>query len=208
MHFVDIDKKHIKSNSILTPDGYYRYKLGNSVEITSVKKHHMNNLVASNLSHNSKEDKLMVRYTPTSEIYFSHNFVESDIDKNLASCYIDSKSCCVYVGTPEEFELKSGVLTFSGFLSLNNLVEEDKLILGNAKVVETIKKRVRILAIGLRGDNLLALYYIPNVRGMAIGMKGREDVGRSSSSLKIKDCTSYSKFTVNDWFTNTKIKEI
>lgn len=206
MKFVDFNKDEILRESTLE-NGFYIYTLGSPVEITAVKSLHKNNLIAKNLADNLKEDKLMIKYSPTNKIYFSQNFLESDTDDFFASCYIDSKNGCLYVGTLNEFGNMSGILVFSGYLSLNNLVEEDRPILCTEKMRTTIMERIRVMSLGVKGDKLYGLFYIPSVKGIMLSIRGRQDKGISTITYKDSVCRNYSSFTIKDWFDRAKVKE-
>jgi hypothetical protein len=108
----------------------------------------------------------------------------------------------------EGYRVKSGVLSFSGSLSMNNLVEKDIPVMCNARLKNTIMKRVRVLAVGIKNSSLFALYYVPSVRGMALGLSNNNTVGISMSNFKEKDCASYNSFTIKDWFGDAKIVEL
>lgn len=208
MKFLDFNKSNIIQNSVLTDDGYYEYTLGSQVEITTIKSTHSNNLMAQNLSSNVKDDKLMIKYQPTNKVLFSKNFIDSDIDGFFASCYIDKDTNRVYIGTPNEFGINSGILAFSGYLSLNNLVEEDRKVLCNKRFEKTIWGRIRVLSIGVRGDKLYGLWYIPSVKGIALGIRECVSKGISPTTMKIADCTDYLSFSIKDWFKSAKIREL
>lgn len=188
-------------------NGYYKFELGSPIEVTIIKRNHSNDLIARCLSSKVKEDKLMLKYMPTNVIYFSSSLLERDDCGDFVSCYIDSETSSVYVGCRGELDVESGVLTFSGFLSGNNMVESNKLILGNSRVEDTIKSRVRILSIGLKCGKLFALYFIPNSRGMSVGLKDERNRGISTNSMKVRDCQGYKGFIIDDWFKGAKIVE-
>lgn len=206
MKFVDLNKTEILRNSKLEDD-YYIYTLGSSVEITTMKSLHKNSVIAKNLADSLKEDKLMIKYSPTNKIYFSREFLESDNEECFSSCYIDSENGCLYIGTSNEFGEKSGVLAFSGYLSLNNLVEEDRPILCTDKMKSTIMSRIRVMSLGVRGDKLYGLFYIPSVKGIKLSIRGRVDKGISPITYKISDCNDYNVFTIKDWFDRAMVKE-
>ena len=208
MNFIGLDKHNILANSEITEDGYYCYNLGSLVEVTSIKSLNSNKLISSNLTARKTEDKLMVRYVPANEIYFSQAFVESEDDKNFASLYINYDIPRIYIGAPAEFKGTTGVLTLSGFLSANNLVESQRLVFGNDKMVDNLKSRVKVLAVGIKDNELLALYYIPNARGITVGIKGSMNRAISPVTLKTKDCTSYKSFIIDDWFERSKVKVV
>lgn len=206
MIFYGLDKRNIKENSELT-NGFYRYELGNKVEVTSLKKKHVNDILARNLSSEVKEDKLMVKYYPTNEVFFKKDFIDSTCNKNFASCLLTKESCSAFVGSTEDFPINSGILTFSGVLSLNNMVQRDRVILCNSQMDDYARSKIRVLACGIRDDKLLALYYIPSERGLALSC---DEGGMciSAKSLMYKNYSNWDTFTLEDWFEGVKIKEI
>lgn len=206
MIFYGLDKRNIKENSELV-DGFYRYELGNKVEVTSLKKKHVNNILARNLASEVKEDKLMVKYYPTNEVFFKKDFIDSINDRNFASCLISKESCSAFVGSTEDFPINFGILTFSGVLSLNNMVQRDRVILCNSQMDDYARSKIRVLACGVRDDKLLALYYIPSERGLALSC---DEGGMciSAKSLMYKNYSNWDTFTLEDWFEGVKIKEI
>lgn len=206
MIFYGLDKKSILENSELV-DGYYKYKLGNKVEVTSLKKKHVNEILTKNLSSQVKEDKLMVRYYPTNEIFFKKDFLDSTNDKNFSSFCVQKESYSTFIGNTKDFTITSGILAFSGVLSLNNMIEKDRVILCNSQMEDYVRKKVKILACGLRSDKLLALYYIPSERGLALSC----DTGNmsiSAKSLIIKNYSNWGTYTLDDWFDGVKVREI
>lgn len=207
MRFLNIDKTHIKNTSV-SVDCMNCYTLGNPVEITCTKKNHKNDIIASNLSSSVIDDKLMIKYKPTNKIYFTDSFLQSDNVENSASILIDVESGRTCIGSVNEFKSESGTLIFSGALSLNNLVEYDYKIFGAPKMIKNVREHVRVLAVGVRGDKLLALMYIPNTRGVAIDVNNDIKVCYSSNSGQLRDCTNWESITVKSWFDGTKIKEI
>ena len=206
MIFYGLDRQHIIENSELK-DGFYRYELGNKVEVTSLRKKHVNDILARNLSSQIKEDKMMVRYYPTNEVFFRQDFIESTSNKNFSSCLISKESCSAFIGSTENYPINSGILTFSGVLSLNNMIEKERIILCNSQMDDYARKKIRILACGIRDTKLLALYYIPSERGLALSC---DEGGMciSAKSLMLKSHNSWSNFTLSDWFEGVKIKEI
>ena len=206
MIFYGLDRENIIANSELR-DGFYVYKLGNKIEVTSLKKKHVNDILARNLSSQVKEDKMMVRYYPTNEVFFRQDFIESINDKNFSSCLISKESCSVFIGSTEDYPINSGILSFSGILSLNNMVERERVIRCNSQMDDYARKKIRILACGMRDDKLLALYYIPSERGLALST---EEGGMcvSAKSLMFKNYDSWDTFTLDNWFEGVMIKEI
>lgn len=208
MYFADLNKREILSNSVDLGD-YYEYTLGSPVEITTLKSLHKNDIISKGLSNTSKEDKLMVKYSPTNKIYFSKNFIQGDTTEIYASLYVDEENGRLYIGSVEEFGNMTGLLAFSGYLSLNNLVEDDRPLLCTTKMRSVIMERIKVLSLGVRGDKLYGLFYIPNVKGLKLSIRGRLDKGLSPATYKISSCKDYNSFTIKDWFDGlTKIKEV
>lgn len=206
MIFYGLDKKHILDNSELV-DGFYKYSLGSSVEVTSLRKKHVNSILAKNLSSEIKEDKMMVKYYPTNEVFFKKDFIESTSSKFFASCLLSDESYSAFIGNTEDFPINSGIITFSGVISLNNMVERERVIRCNSQMDDYARKKIKILACGVREGKLLALYYIPSERGLALSC---DDGGMciSAKSLMFKNYDSWDTFTLDDWFEGVKIKEI
>lgn len=208
MNFIDFNRNKITKDSFDFTEDFKEYIMGNQVTVTAMKKFDENLLVAKTLSSDFSEDKFMVKYSPNNKIYFSNKFLSTENEGNFASCYIDEETCSVYIGSAEEFPIKSGVLVFSGVLSLNNMVERDRDLYCNDRVLSTFKHRVKILSLGVRGDKLFGLYLVPSERGIAVGVDGANNLGISTSSLKVRDCSAHNKFSIIDWFKNAKIMEV
>ena len=207
MKFLDLNKADILQNSTLTEDGYYEYTIGNPIEVTSIRSQHVNSLMSMNLSDSVNIDKLMLKYQPTNKILFSKSFLDDELTDKYASCFIDGESNRVYVGTPTEFSEMSGLLVFSGYLSINCLVEKDRNIVCTDRYIRTIKDKVRVLSVGVRGDKLYALWYIPSTKGIAISTD-KEGKGVSPTTYKICNCKNYMSYSIRDWFQSSKIKEL
>lgn len=208
MRFIDLNKQFIKSHSEKTDDGYYIFSMGEPIEVTCMKSKHDNSCIADNLSSKVIEDKFFVKYLPSNVIYFSSLLIDSESCENIVSFYIDKKSSRLYVGTKEEFGVTSGVLMFSGELSLNGYVAKHRLVYGNSKMKSTLLKRVRILSVGLRGSELFALFYLPITRGISIEDFEHKDTGISTSTLKKKTIEGQLGVSVVDWFKSAKVKEL
>ena len=111
MNFIGLIKDDILKNSVMTEDGYYRYILGEPLEVTTIKNINSNKLISSNLTARKLEDELMIRYTPTNEIYFSREFLELKYYKNFASLFIDYNIPRIYIGAPSEFKSTNSVVS-------------------------------------------------------------------------------------------------
>ena len=205
MKFLYLDKLLIKKYAELK-DNYYVYTIGDPVEIITTRSKHTNEL-AENLSLDTVKDKFMLKYVPNNKIYFSQSFIEDDTDENFVSCYIDENTSRVYIGKLDEFPIKSGVLTFSSTLSMNNMQQEEIQIMGNSKTVNTIKNRAKLLAVGMgTKDTLFGLYYINNSKGLAISLPNNTNKGISTQTLKLKDMNGYTSFPLEKWFEGVKIR--
>ncbi len=206
MEFYNLDRKLIKRKSTIT-DNYYAYTLGNRVEITSIKKRNSNDVLSRCLSSRKVEDKLMIKYQPSCIIYFDMDFIDNT-DTKLASCYIEVDTGCVFIGRYGKYPINTGVLCFSAVLSANDLVERERLIYSNSQISqEGIKSKIRILSVGLKGDNLFGLYFIPKERGIALS----SDSGCLAYSVNtwvLKDFSDWSSMCLEDWFKGNKIMEV
>lgn len=208
MKFLDFNRDIIRADSKLS-GSYYIYEVGSPIEVTAIRSLHNNELLARRLSTQVKDDSLMTRYCPTNKVYLSRGVVENHTEDNFVSCYVDNKNCCLYVGTAEEFGRMSGILTFSGYLSLNRMVEENKNILCTARMRATIMSCVRIMALGLVGDTVYGLMYIPGIKGIKVAERGSTEYGISPITYKSGSCKGYRSFTIESWFDElTRIKEV
>lgn len=208
MKFLDLDRADIKRNGELS-GSHYVYQVGSPIEVTAVRSLHKNELLARRLSTQVKDDRLMTRYCPTNKIYFSRGVVDNANGDDFVSCYVDNQNCSLYVGSVEEYGSMSGILTFSGYLSLNRLVEENKNVLCTSRMMATIMSRVRILSLGLIEDNVFGLLYIPGVKGIKVAERGSNEYGVSPITYKSGYCKGYQRFTIENWFDDlTRIKEV
>lgn len=207
MKFLDFDRERIRADAEIE-GSYYVYSVGAPIEVLSVGGNE-NELLAKRLSTGLKDDRLMTKYCPTNKVYFSRGVVENVIDDDFVSFYVDEKNCRLYVGSAEEYGRMSGVLTFSGYMSLNRLVEENKNILCTQKMIATVFRSVRILALGLVGDSIFGLMYIPGLKGVKIAERGNHEYGVSPITYKSGICRGYKLLTINSWFNDlTRIKEV
>lgn len=207
MEFYNLSKDYIRAKSELI-GAYYKYTIGNKVEVTTVKKRNANNLLSTCLSSNKKEDKMMIRYYPNNIIYFDKDFIDNN-DSNLASCFIDVDSFSVYIGKVGKYEINSGVLSFTGVLSINNLVQEQRYVYSNSQISDSdTKSKIRIFSVGVLGEELYGLYFIPKERGLAISSDVYNHLAYSVKTWNLKDFSSWSKFSLEDWFKGNKIEEI
>lgn len=208
MKFLDFDKDMIKLGSVVERN-HYAYTVGAPIEVTAVRSLHKNELLAKKLSTSVKDDRLMTKYCPTNKIYFSRGVIDNPADDDFVSCSIDENNCCLYIGTAGEYGASTGILTFSGYLSANYLVEENKDILCTSRLRPTIMNHVRILSLGLRDGSVFGLFYIPCVKGIKVAERGSKEYGISSVNYKLGKCVKYQSFTVEDWFDElTRIREV
>lgn len=207
MEFYNLDKQKVKSHSEVT-ENYYIFKLGDKIEVTTTKKQNSNDVLSNFLSSEKKEDKLMIRYFPSNTIYFDKDFIENEGGCNSVSCRIDKSSFSVYVGKQDKYEIKSGVLAFSGVLSSNNYIESMRYVYSNSQIsVSGMKDKVKLISVGLLGDDLFGLYLLPKERGLAISSDSSKDLSYSVKTWNLRDYSSWSRFCINDWFKNSKISQ-
>lgn len=208
MKFLDFDRDAIRNSSCVCGN-YYVYNTGSEIEVTAMRRLHKNELLAEKLSSSVKGDRLMTKYCPTNKVYFSRNLIENDDGGDFVSCWVDEVIGSLCVGTVEEYGHMTGILTFSGYLSANNLVEENKSILCTERMRATIEGRVRIMSLGLVGEDVFGLLYIPSVKGIRIAKRGSSAYGVSPVTYKSGVCSGYKQFTIENWFDElTRIKEI
>lgn len=203
LRFVGLSKDLIRSKSV-QENGFYCYSLGDLVEVTTIKRSDKNTLMSGNLASKVKEDKLMMKYLPSNRVYFSKKLIDV-YDGDHVSCYIDRTSESVFVGAYDEYEMKSGVLMFSGDLGMNGYIESERFVFGNSKMVSTVMKHVMVLSVGVRGSSLFGLYYIPSRKGLAVKSDIGVNYGLSVMTFKPVRCDNYTRFTIDDWFNGTKV---
>lgn len=205
MQFLYLDKPLIRKYSRFIPSlGYYEYTLGVApIQVTATRSKHNNELIADNLSSGVMQDKFMLRYTPTNKIYFTPTFLSRP--SQSASCLI--KGEIIVIGCIEEFPIKTGVLTFSSTLSINNLLKSKIQIYANSKTENTVISRAKVLAVGQtdKGD-LFGLYYINNSKGLAITNIQNTRTLISTQTLREVPIQNYKSYALDDWFTGVKIK--
>lgn len=208
MKFLDLDRDAIRGSSELSGN-YYIYRTGSQIEVTAMRRLHKNELLAEKLSSYARGDKLMTKYCPTNKVYFSRNLIDNRLDEDFVSCIVDEEIGSLRVGTVEEYGHMAGILTFSGYLSANLLVEEHKSILCTEKMHATIASRVRIMSLGLIDENVFGLLYIPSVKGIKVAERGSSSYGVSPVTYKTGVCNGYKQFTIESWFDElTRIKEV
>lgn len=211
MRFIDLDKDYIKKSSIRVKyegKNYFKFDLGASVSVLTPKSVHKNTVVVKNLASRVSEDSLMLKYEPSASIYFSEELLNSDTDENLVSISFNDKLLSLFVGLPNEFELTGGVITFSGWLSANGMVERDRKVYGNIYTYDNLKNKCRVLGLGVRKDMIFGVFYIPNTRGILIGEKDNDLFGVTTTNFKEKPLQGSKGFTIKDWFEGAKIKTI
>lgn len=200
---MDFDSNLIRSEAVFDGD-YYNFTMGSPVEVTSIKSSHCNRIASDVLSKDTVDDKLMIRYSPTNKVRFSYDFVNGDT--KFAGCNILKDAGVVVIGTPQECGMSNGILAFSGFLSANGLVESERPVLCSERMKSSVTDRVRLLAVGVRGDGLYGLYYLPPVKGLYVGGTGNTAV--SSTTYKVVNAKGYAPFYLEDWFDKTKVREL
>jgi hypothetical protein len=207
MRILNLDKSVILRYSVYK-EPYYEYCLGEPLEIISTKAKHSNQLMADNLSSNKLEDRFMLKYSPTNKIYFTENFLKGKTDENFISCLVDEKTSRVIIGRPEEFPLKTGVITFSHRLSMNDKPDKEICVYANSKVANTVKQRVKILAIGVKDNITVGLIYVSNSKGLAVELLDKENIGISTQTLREKNLTGYTKYSLDNWFNQARVRRL
>lgn len=204
MELYGITKSEIKDLAVLEGD-YYKLTTGRAIEVTVIRKNNSNIVLTQNLSSDVQQDKFMVRYRPNNMVYFDRDFIDDD-KACYISCQIDKENNCVKIGKPDKYPISSGVIATTGVLSLNGLVEENRVILySNRLSDEAVKKKVTLLSVGLKGDELFGLVHIPRHKGIAISVDGTQTMGKSVASEKERNCWEWKSMTIDDLFTSYKI---
>lgn len=205
MELFGLSRTDILNNSVIK-DNYYAMTMGEQVEVTALRKRNSNNILIQSLSKKQSEDKFMVKYIPNNVVYFDKELIDSEIPLKYVSCKIDRKSCCVFVGRPEKYQISSGVLATTGVLSLNGMVEVDRDIYYGSHLTSTsLKTKVTLLSVGLRGDSLFGLFHIPRERGIAVSVDNKTQKGVSVASMRERDCWNWGTCCVEDWFDKCKV---
>ena len=213
MLIVGLDASQVKRLAVCK-DKYYALSLGDKIEVTSIKKFNKNTVLSGVLSSNKIEDNLMVRYYPSNVIYFDKTLIdeyemsESEFGLNNVSCSVDRNTCSVYIGADNKYEINQGVLTLSGILSANGLVEHHRAIYSNSQMGAGVQSKVRILSVGMAGDNLIGLFLVQRERGIAIGVDTdvpTARIGVSAKTCQLRDCANWHAFYIDDWFSKCKI---
>ena len=187
--------------SNLTKRGnYYEYRLGDAVEITTIKRDNTDDSLSKALSTEVKEDNLMLRYKPTNIIYIHKDCIED----NTLSVKPELRDNILYI-EPEDVET-NGILTLSSYISSNDYLEEERNIFVSNKLFNSAKNKIRILALGLKNDELLALYYIPKMKGIVLYTKNKG--GISVITNKKKNIDNLYQINLNTWFSKARIKNI
>lgn len=184
---------------------YYAFELGERVEITCTKRANSNVILSGSLSSNKIEDKFMIKYYPSNTLYFDAELIENAEDFSSVSCSIDRNTCSVYIGVSTKYEIRQGVLTLSGAISANGLIQRQRAFLSNSQLGGRIKEKVRILSVGILGDNLVGLFLSQRERGIAVSIDDSDVVALSTKTLQLRPCDGWGKYFIDDWFDKCKI---
>lgn len=205
MWFYKIDKELIKSNSEIEGD-YYKYSLGKQLEISVVNSDNVNN-VLTRTALELVQDSLMTKYVPNNILYFDREFIDNATFNTETSCEISQSGNRVVIGIPEKYSIKTGVLLFSGILSVNNLIQDERVVYYEKKLDwKKVSRKVSIVAAGAIGDSVYALYLITNDRGLAVGIKDTYNLGMSIKNSSVSSREGWKKFTVDNFFANNRLK--
>lgn len=206
MHFIGLTKEQVREGST-HEDGFYKYILGTEVEVTVLNNKRCND-VMGNVSLSFRADKLMSKYIPINCIFFSESLINTEGLLDVVSYRIDNHGKCIYVGSKGEYNSASGALALSGVLSLNSYISDERRILCTDRMKADLRDKVKVLAVGCRGDSLLGLYYVPSYKGIMVSAGGMDTTyGLSPMTMKVADCRGYAGFTLDYWFTGARIKE-
>ena len=91
-------------------------------------------------------------------------------------------------------------------MSANNYVEKDKLIWGNIYTLDNLKNKCHVLGLGVRGDKIFGIYYLPTTRGILLGVRNNPNVGITTTTFEEKSIATCKGFSIKDWFDGAKIK--
>lgn len=201
MFFVDLhdSESYMKKED---ESGLYEFVLGTGIEVTSIKNFDKNRLILDNLCKDKTDDKLMLVYRPPNSVYLH----EDVFDAKNVTCVVNNETGRLEIQRESGCGASQGVLVTSGVLSGNGLVEYEKRIAYKSQYEGSVFKLVRLLAVGMRGDKLFGLYYIPSRNGIAVDL----GMGRGISSVTYKEITlvGYKRYVLDDWFTGSRVKEL
>lgn len=184
---------------------YYVLRLGEKIEVTSIKRLNTNTVLSGSLSSNKVEDKLMIKYYPNNIIYFDEELIEGYATLSSVSCEVDKETYTVKVGRQGKYSVNQGVLALSGVLSANGLVERQRAILSNSQVQSKVRGRVRVLSVGVAGSDLFGLFLARNERGIAVSLDDSDSLALSVKNLQVRDCSDWAKSYIEDWFVGCKV---
>ena len=178
----------IKNNGVLK-NGNYRIYLGDRLSVLESKSGSNTKLLSSELSYRKHISKYMMKYFPNNRIHIDEDLVkEGDIALKSVSCFIDSKSCSVFIGKLEKYSIKEGVLVISTDI-LDNTYQYREIYYSNIYNEKDIFNKVNILALGYNNTALVGLILIPNDNN--IDLNKRDD---------------YNSLVIEDWFENSLIR--
>ena len=182
----------------------YRFTLGEPIQVTTTRRKNVNREL-SVLSKSCMEDKFMLRYTPNNEIYFDADFIEGVGDS--ASLRIDADTSEVIIGKATKSSQR-GVLVFSHSLALTGQANDEIRILGNTQTSKnSLLRMVHILAVGYNNGKLFGLFQVPVRRGIALWKEGMgANAGFTVLGRSVRDCTRWSSYTIDDWFSGCKVE--
>ena len=68
-----------------------------------------------------------------------------------------------------------------------------------------VKRKVKVLAVGLKGEKLFGMFYVPQNRGLAVSVDYTESMGFSAESKKYRECWNWEHLCIDDWFDGNSI---
>lgn len=187
----------------------YVFKLGDRLEVKSMVKNHCNNLLSDSLSKNVIRDSLMVKYSPSNQILFDVDLVESsDVASVQVSWDIDRYNKQLRVGVLHKYRQQRGVLMMSGRLSANGYVEKHYDIRsGNQLRRDLVINKIPLLSVGMRDDKLYGVFCVPNERSIAYDIKDGL-LAYSTVTRCMIDCRNWGQLIIDDWFLHANVSII
>lgn len=186
----------------------YVFELGKKVEITALKKKHVNRLLSDCLSQSCHTDKWMIKYSPSNKVLFDTDLIERSIPVSEVSCDIDSDSRMLRIGVLNKYKLKTGILMLSGKLSANGYIEQHYDILSGSQLSkQAALSKVSLLSLGMRGNKLCGFFHIPRERSLAISTEDSM-LAYSTVTSSMRSCLSWNKLYIDDWLDGVTIRTI
>lgn len=178
----------------------YVFELGERVEITAIRKKHINKILSDCLSQDVHCDKLMIKYSPSNKVLFDTELIERSIPVTEVSCDIDKDNKMLRIGVLSKYPLKTGILMLSGKLSANGYIEQHYDILSGSQLSkQAALSKVSLLSLGLKGNKLCGFLHIPRERSLAISTSEDSLLAYSTVTAERRSCLGWEKLYIDDW---------